>query len=782
MTDHAGRTALTPDDGFTGSPGSFTVVDSALCPVAAVFDETTGMLAGMKLRNGRDEHAVPVKMAVELVVGGDEQRGPTGGLVYVGTGTVRGSRLVKTGPRVRDADRVTRSVTTAHGGWHIQWHWTLRREAPWLSLALVVEPPELNSQPLRNLTLTLDTDAASEDGWTVHAPGNRIRPGVPVDCIPHPVGVSPAAGLRGSPGLIALTRQPDPLTLALWPFSWTEIGNISMHSTDSGLRTAVRTDLAGDPPCGTALAYSGLYLHLEAIQWSELRQRFPGWYSAAGLRAPAAKPPWVGAANIYEVQIGYSVFANGFRYAPYPQIHDLLADLDRIEDLGFDTLQIMPRQPYPSYNVHAYEDITASYGDEAALRTLVGRCHERGMRVILDVLLHGVVDRKSVRAAADTVRSGPYRDRLLEDTGDSFSSDLERFDARDISWSRHILDFERYWCEGSPEEHPLVNEHPDWFCRDSNGNIIGIYTEAFDLANPEWQAYFSSSAATLVERLSVDGFRFDAPTYNDFPNWSAQTRARASASMLGCVSLFRKLRPRLKALNRSLMMYTEPSGPVHRESMDLNYNYDEQWLITAVLRPQARESAWTVRNAVELAAWLAERDATLPPGSLTAHHIDSHDTFWWPLPGGKWRREQFGLDATRALMWAFALCGGAFMLFVGGEEGIEADLRQALHLRRSRAELRDGTADYGAVQVSAAEVFAVVRRSGDQATLVLVNLSADAVQVECRLAAGRFPPVPADLYRGRILEPAESHSVLRVDLAAYDVMLVGLATGPDPSA
>jgi len=752
---------------------------SPLCPVTAVFDEATGMLAGMTLRNGDDEQAVPVRMAAEVEVGGVERRGPTGGLVYTQTDILRGSRLAGLGAKtVRDADSVTQSIRTEHQGWHIQWHWTIRREPPWLSLALVVEPPEANSRPLRNLTLTLDSDVPPGGGWKVHSPGNPIRPGVPVDGIPHPVGVSPAGGVRGSSGLIVLTRERRPLTLALWPFSWTEIGSIDIRSTSQGLRTNVRTDLAGDPPDGTGLAYSGLYLHLEAASWSELRPRIPQWYAAVGLATPRVKPDWVQAASAYEVQVGYSVFANGFRYAPYPQMADLLDDLDRIQDLGFDTLQIMPRQPYPSYNVHGYDDVTTTYGDEATLRTLVERCHGRGMRVILDVLLHGVVDRRSVRAAADMVRSGPYRDRLLEDTGDLFSSGLE---GQDISWSRHILDFEPYWCEGSPEEHPLVSEHPDWFCRDSNGNVIGIYTEAFDLANPEWQAYFCNSMMMLVERLGVDGFRFDAPTYNHFPNWSVEARERASASMLGCVSLFRRLRPLLKALDQSLMMYTEPSGVVLRESMDLNYNYDEQWLITAVLRPREDESAWTVRDAGEMALWLAERDAVLPCGSLTAHHIDSHDTFWWPLPGGKWRREQFGIDATRALMSAFALCGGAFMMFVGGEQDIEGDLRRTLSLRQSRPELRDGEADYGAVRVSAADVFAVVRRWRDRATLVVVNLSANAIRTECTLARENFPLAPVDLYRGQTLKPAADPSVLRVDLAAYEVMLVALAPTADHS-
>ena len=752
--------------------GHWPAFSDPICPLQARFDQGTGMLAGISFRDGRKEQMLPVSVTVQLTVGGVEQRGPTGGLVYVDALTLQRSRLIKADARtVRDADRITRSVTTELEQWRIVWHWALRREAPWLSLALEVEPPDGDHAPLRNLTLTIDTQVSGED-WCLQVPGNPVNPGARLDSILRPLEVSPPAGLCGSSGLIALTtEEQDPLTFALWPFSWTEIAQVTISAATGGLRTTVGTGLAGDPPSGTAMAYSGLFFHLEATEWRSLLGRLPEWYAAVGLQTPAVKPDWAKGANIYEVQIGCSVFAKGFRYAPYPQLQDLLGDLDRIHQLGFDTLQVMPRQPYPSYNVHAYEDITTTYGDEMALRTLVERCHERGMRVVLDVLMHGVLDRKSIAAAADGVRSGPFKDRLSEESDNVFGDDEENRDAGAISWSRHILDFEPYWRDGSPEAHPLVTEHPDWFCRGSDGNIIGVYTEAFDLANPEWQDYFCRSMEMLVRRLGVDGFRFDAPTYNNFPNWSEKARSRASASTLGCVSLFRQLRPRLKTLDHTLMMYTEPSGVVLRESMDLNYNYDEQWLVAALLGPPPRPGEIIVDGA-GLARWLAARDAALPPGSLTAHHVDSHDTFWWPLPGRKWRREQFGIEATRAVMWAFALCGGAFMMFVGGEEGIEEDLRRTLQLRRSRAELRDGEADYGAVSVNAGEVFAVVRRAQGQALLVLVNLSSAGVRSECTLHREKFPLAPRDMYHGRALPPAEKPSTLLVDLPAHEVMLI----------
>ena len=109
--------------------------------------------------------------------------------------------------------------------------------------------------------------------------------------------------------------------------------------------------------------------------------------------------------------------------------------------------------------------------------------------------------------------------------------------------------------------------------------------------------------------------------------------------------------------------------------MDLNYNYDEQWLVTAICDAQAR-TPWGIANAKDLAGWFESRNAMLPRGSVTAHHIDSHDTFWWPSWGKKWRREQFTLPQVKLLTMVFATLPGPFMMFSGGEIGIEELLPQ----------------------------------------------------------------------------------------------------------
>jgi len=173
--------------------------------------------------------------------------------------------------------------------------------------------------------------------------------------------------------------------------------------------------------------------------------------------------------------------------------------------------------------------------------------------------------------------------------------------------------------------------------------------------------------------------------------------------------------------------------------MDVNYNYDELWLIRAALDGGAGREQW-VRNGRDLGRWFAQRDATLPRGSLTAHHVDSHDTYWWPRPGYKWRREQYGPGATAAMMAVFALSGGPYMTFVGGEVDIEEQVRAVHRLRAERDEFATGRSDYDSVHVDADDVYAVLRRSATATGLVLVNLKDRATTIRVSLDEGLVDP------------------------------------------
>lgn len=642
--------------------------------------------------------SLPLLLSATVVTEGREVQLPLRGIGYEDTVALTDFKLAA--DPVRQGD--TYSVVTVAGDWTVTWEYAFRTVHPRLALAVELTGPGT----VRDLRLELS--CPDKDGWRVDAPGNELRPGTAVADLTEPVVVSTAGGFMGSSGLIAV--HDGPRTLVVWPVCRTEIGRCSIRSAD-GVRVTLDTGVAGRLGEGETLRYDALHLDLLDQTWEQTRSQIPSWYDGLAVSTPSDRPSWVDSAAVYEVHLGPAPFHGGYSYEPYADLPALRSDLDRIAGLGFDVLQLMPRQPFPSYNVLDYADITTTYGDEDQLRELVGECHRRGMRVILDVLMHGVIDQEVMARTAQRVRESELATRLGEDTTRSQGTNPAAKTAELISWARHILDFDPYWM-AAPERHPLVDEHPEWFMRDSAQEIIGIYTKAFDVANVEWQEYFCSAMEDLVRRLDVDGFRIDAPTYNELPNWSTATQRRASYSPLGCLALFELLRPRLKRLKHDVMLYTEPTGVLFRQAIDVTYNYDEQWLVPAVLGG----SGITGRD---LQAWWRDRDAVLPPGSLVAHHVDSHDTFWWPLPGEKWRREQHGLAATKALLAVFALSGGAFMTYVGGETGLEPELRRVLRLRQ---ELRGAATDHD-VAVSNESVYAVVRRAAGKAWVVLVNLS-----------------------------------------------------------
>jgi glycosidase len=471
---------------------------------------------------------------------------------------------------------------------------------------------------------------------------------------------------------------------------------------------------------GARLSVNALHLDLVPATFTEVLDEVPHALARNSIAAHGDAPDWGAAANLYEVQIGYSVFHQGFTYSPYPTVRDLIDDLDRIHALGFTALQIMPRHPFPSYNVADYDDITKSYGDENDLKELIALCHKRDMKVILDILLHGVIDGEIVATAVESIKSGPFGNRMDETIDDITVLEEDEFEPYSIAWGRHVLDFSPHWSGGSPHVHPLRLEHPEWFCEDSAGNPIGIYTNAFDTANPGWQEYFVGVCLDLLSRLNADGFRFDAPSYNYFMNWSERTRSSAHVSMLGSVPLFAMLRKAIREARPDALLYTEPSGALFRRDLDLTYNYDEQWLVRAITAKENRRDHW-IRNARELVEWLAHRDRSLPFNSMTAHHIDSHDTFWWPSPGRKWRRNQYGESRTAALMAIFALRGEPYMTFVGGEEGIEAEVAAVNSARLKYPVLATGQVIHDALDVSDDRAYAALLRNSEQEAIVIVN-------------------------------------------------------------
>ena len=681
-------------------------------------DHETGLLAGLSYISSSVVRNVGFVTTLNIQSGGGERRAATGGLEYFDCDNQ--SVVTSSGEQIygQGNNGISWHLPISIGTIKAELIYRLNRQSAAASFAIYF--PGGQEVLVRNVNLVFQIKLPP-DNWILNMPGNGLRKDVPISILNTEVGISPVGGLRGSSSVVHLGSENNG-QIAIWPNNRVEIAELTLKSSgEHQIQLKIDTNFGSDLSTVSSVELEICKIDLAVPRYEDFAPVFQDWLRKDGYVSPNNPPAWIDGAMIYEAQIGFSVFNEINHYSPYPQVKDLIDDLDQIAEFGFTCIQLMPKQPYPSYNIHDFWDIDTSYGNKEEIKELVQKAHKLGIKVILDILLHGVLDKEIIKIAADGVRSGPFADLISSETGDSFNSDVKDWHNYLIAWSRHILDFEKYWYEGSPDVSPLIAQHPDWFYTNSDGQVQGVYTKAFDARNSSWQDYFISACEFLMNELNIDGFRFDAPSYNDFPNWATWARGRAGASALGCLGLFDRLRPVMKKINPQSLLYTEPSGHVFRQAMDLNYNYDEQWLVTAISEPSA-QSAWGVRGAKDLATWVQERDRFLPNGSLTAHHIDSHDTFWWPSWGKKWRREQFDITKVRLLTLIFGSLPGPFMMFSGGEIGIEQLLPKLAKVKRSKIWLT-GEINWWTTATDPDGLFAISRKLDKEVSASLVNFT-----------------------------------------------------------
>jgi len=117
----------------------------------------------------------------------------------------------------------------------------------------------------------------------------------------------------------------------------------------------------------------------------------------------------------------YEIFVRSYQDSDGDGIGDLNGvrqRLDYIEEMGYDGIWLMPIMPSPSYHkydVTDYMDVDPQYGALEDFRTLVEECHERGIRLIIDLVVnHSSSQHPWFLQACDALRAGqtdePYVD------------------------------------------------------------------------------------------------------------------------------------------------------------------------------------------------------------------------------------------------------------------------------------------------------------------------------------------------------------------------------------
>ena len=511
--------------------------------------------------------------------------------------------------------------------------------------------------------------------------------------------------------------------LLVWPFD-REIPTVgSVHRGERGVWFNHRLYA----PCrlrqNQSMAAGTQYVRVAGADLRQALREFQTFWAKAGIAPQRQAPEWARTARLFEVHLG------PYRgLTPYPDVDALARDLPRIQAMGFNVIQIMPRMPYPSYSVHDYRDIETHYAPEARLRAMVKRAHELGLKVILDVIMHGVADKGAQNA-------------------------------------------------GGTPSHAWTREHPEWFSRTEEGRLARTYTWAFDHANASFQDFMAEVFRDYVLKLDVDGFRVDAVTWNFFPNWAPDLGRPGYKSIYASAGLFERIRRETSKIKPEMLFVTESSGPLFHTSFDLTYNYDELWMyggLLPVLPGKALRGGKSIQiNTRQMAEWLELRKLALPPALGRVHQSDSHDT---KQATNYFNREIFGEDGMRVVFAWCAFLDGGLMNFVGAEQGLEEHFRKVLELRGRYRALQSAEVDYPGAEPSSDRVFAPIRWSGAEWALPVLSFSATPVKTTLQLGKlGLKPGVKYTLresFSGATREgTGKELSTISLELPAYAVQL-----------
>ena len=498
------------------------------------------------------------------------------------------------------------------------------------------------------------------------------------------------------PSLIGVHTKADNCSLLIWSHSETFNCFHELSKNNNSLSVTHRIQCAARLNKGDKIRIGKQYLRIYDDCWKNALSSFHGWYEKIGFGKLHKYCPWTRNAAIYEAFIGRVLFSNGISYSPYPEMTVLVADLTRIKNLGFNTIQLMPRQPFSGYTVFDWHDTMITYGGKDELKELISKAHSLDMKVILDVIMHGVTDSEAGREG------------------------LKRFSIRG--------EFFKYWRDNLPVINQYRQEHPEWFLEKENGEPAFMLTWLFDRANPGWQKYFTEVLKCYISEYNVDGFRFDAPVFAAQPNWRKDLPYHAGESCLGAFHLLKTAQTELTLLKPDILWHVETSGPLFSHFSDLVYDYELHWLRTSILEPIVKgfDRSWEFGkrkiNAAEMADWLNQWRLSCPPGLTTKHVFDGHGD-WWYGEQGLFQRDLFGINAAKVLFAFCAFSDGALMNFVGAEKGLEDTVMNILHLRVLHKTLTAGSIEYFAPISSNKKVLAIRRYDSLEEFIIFVNFS-----------------------------------------------------------
>lgn len=205
--------------------------------------------------------------------------------------------------------------------------------------------------------------------------------------------------------------------------------------------------------------------------------------------------------NYYEIFVGSYYDSDGDGYG---DLNGVTEKLDYIEEMGFNGIWLMPIMSSPTYHkydVRDYYTIDSNYGTIEDFENLVAECHERGIRIVIDLVMnHSSTQHTWFKEACE------YLKTLGED------------EEPDASVCKYVNYYHFSRTKESSSYYVVADTDSSWY-----------YEAEFDYAMPDLnlenedvREEFEQIASYWID-LGVDGFRMDAAMHYEENNISFNT-------------------------------------------------------------------------------------------------------------------------------------------------------------------------------------------------------------------------------------------------------------------
>lgn len=423
-------------------------------------------------------------------------------------------------------------------------------------------------------------------------------------------------------------------------------------------------------------------------------------------------PDWHKNATIYEV--------NTRQYTPEGTFAAFQTHLPRLKEMGVDILWFMPIHPISKekrkgelgspYAVADYKDVNPNMGSMDDFRSLLNAIHEIGMHAIIDW--------------------------VPNHTG---------------------------W------DNPWITEHPDWYTKDKEGNIIDPidyntgeswgWTDVADLNydNQEMRLGMIDAMAYWVKDIGVDGFRVDVAHGVPVDFW-----AQASDSLYAIAPVFMLAEAEVPAILNNGAFIMDYAWEMHHLLNDIaksqGINNSKKLVQGNVVEGKENEQM-EKKTALDIDKMLAKKAAAYTQG-YHMQFTSNHDENSWS--GTEFKRFGAGHQAFAVLTATF---DGMPLIYTGQEAAMDKQLeffkkdeiewgdfkyasfyKTLFDLKHRNQALWNGTHGGDLVKIKTGNdenVYAFTREKNGDKVVVIINLSnrKQAVALEGNQFVGTYKNV-----------------------------------------